>query len=285
VARDAVATRRGFGSPQATSQKREVAHPATIERFAFPDLGCTKDAIHGQFVRRLLGGFMPNEKNRDWVDTVSKLLIPIIIFAASAWFSYQKDKSDAANQQFQRESEVLKLAASSNDSERALGLKTIEILQKQGKFSQDMLPVVQAISQGRPSASSTQQAQNILEAAKQDRTIGSQNTETKKQSPTVYIEIARDDQRPDASELTTKLQSLGYDVPEMELVKPGIQNTYVRVFSSGNKQRADEVLKLMKDMGFDVQEQDFSNTPLRDKTPPGVLEIWIGHKQGVLKTP
>jgi hypothetical protein len=30
VARDAVATRRGFGSPQATSQKREVAHP-TIE--------------------------------------------------------------------------------------------------------------------------------------------------------------------------------------------------------------------------------------------------------------
>jgi len=28
VARDAVATRRGFGSPQATSQKREVAHPA-----------------------------------------------------------------------------------------------------------------------------------------------------------------------------------------------------------------------------------------------------------------
>jgi hypothetical protein len=28
VARDAVATRRGFGSPQATSQKREVANPA-----------------------------------------------------------------------------------------------------------------------------------------------------------------------------------------------------------------------------------------------------------------
>ncbi len=26
--RDAVATRRGFGYPQATSQKREVAHPA-----------------------------------------------------------------------------------------------------------------------------------------------------------------------------------------------------------------------------------------------------------------
>jgi predicted transcriptional regulator len=30
VARDAVATRRGFGSPQATSQKQEVAHPAVM---------------------------------------------------------------------------------------------------------------------------------------------------------------------------------------------------------------------------------------------------------------
>jgi hypothetical protein len=57
---------------------------------------------------------MADEKPaRDWVDTVSKLLIPIMIFAASALFSYQKNKSDADNQQFQRESEVLKLAASS----------------------------------------------------------------------------------------------------------------------------------------------------------------------------
>jgi hypothetical protein len=37
VARDAVATRRGFGSPQATSQKREVAHPATWA-WLFPEL-------------------------------------------------------------------------------------------------------------------------------------------------------------------------------------------------------------------------------------------------------
>jgi hypothetical protein len=34
VARDAVATRRGFGFPQATSQEREVAHPA------HPPVGC-----------------------------------------------------------------------------------------------------------------------------------------------------------------------------------------------------------------------------------------------------
>jgi hypothetical protein len=138
---------------------------------------------------------MADEKSRDWVDTVSKLLIPIVIFAATAWFSNQKDKSDAANQQFQRENEVLKLAASSNDAERTLGLKTIEILQKQGKFSKDMLPVVQAISQGRPSDASTQRAQNILEVAKLDPAVGNQIASAAKgQAPTIYIQVTRDEQ-------------------------------------------------------------------------------------------
>src|SRR5450755_2916879 len=99
---------------------------------------------------------MSDEKGRDWIDAVAKLLVPVVIFAASALFSYQKNKSDEANQQFQRENEILKLAASSNEAERTLGLKTVEILQKQGRFLKEMLPVVQAISQGRPSDSSTQ---------------------------------------------------------------------------------------------------------------------------------
>lgn len=228
---------------------------------------------------------MPDERTgRDWVDTVSKLLIPIVIFAASALFSYQKDKSDAANQQFQRESEVLKLAASSNETERRLGLKTIEILQQQGKFSVEMLPVVQAISQGRPSDSSTQRAQTILEAAKQDPAVGSQIASTSKdQLPTVYLQITDDSQRSDANDLVSALQADGYDVPGIELVNPGTQNTYVRVFSERNQKYADQVFQQMKTMGFEVQEQDFSKTPLRDKTPPGVLELWIGHKQAPLK--
>jgi hypothetical protein len=228
---------------------------------------------------------MPEEKQkRDWVDTVSKLLIPIVIFAASALFSYQRDKSDAANQQFQRESEVLKLAASSNEAERRLGLKTIEILQQQGKFSKEMLPVVQAISQGRPSDSSTQRAQTILEVARQDPSIGQQiASSTKNQLPTIYIQITKDEQRSDVNELIGALQNLGFDVPDVELVNPGTQNTYVRHFSESNQQHGDQVFQLMKTMGFDVQQQDFSKTSLRDKNPPGVLEVWIGHKQGPLK--
>ncbi len=227
---------------------------------------------------------MSDDKSRDWVDTVSKLLIPIVIFAAGALFTYQKDRSDEANQQFQRENEVLKLAASSNDSERRLGLKTIEILQKQGKFSKEMLPVVEAISEGRPSDSATQKAQSILAAAKQNSS-GSPTPASANQSPTIYIEIADEQQRVDASELTTKLQADGYDVPEMELVKPGTQNTYVRFFSAANQPHAEKVMQVMKNMGFAVQSQDFSKTPLQDKTAPGVLEIWIGHKQAPLPRP
>ena len=53
--------------------------------------------------------------------------------------------------------------------------------------------------------------------------------------------------------------------------------------SERNQKYADQVFQQMKTMGFEVQEQDFSKTPLRDKTPPGVLELWIGHKQAPLK--
>jgi hypothetical protein len=45
VARDAVATRRGFGSPQATSQKREVARPAEKENLLGKKKGKSKAEI------------------------------------------------------------------------------------------------------------------------------------------------------------------------------------------------------------------------------------------------
>ena len=228
---------------------------------------------------------MPDEKKgRDWVDTVSKLLIPIVLFGASAWFSYQKNKSDAANQQFQRESEVLKLAASSNETERRLGLKTIEILQRQGRFSVEMLPVVQAISQGPRDDQLTQSAQTILVNAQRDPAVASQIAATAKdQLPAVYLQMTDEAQRGDVNDLVSALRGEGYDVPGIELVNPGTQNTYVRLFSERNQKYADQVLQKMKTMGFDVQQQDFSKTPLHDKTPPGVLEVWIGHKQGALK--
>jgi len=222
---------------------------------------------------------MTDEKGRDWVDTVSKLLVPIVIFAAGAWFSYQKDKSDAASQQFQRESEVLKLAASSNEAERTLGLKTIEILQNEGRFSKEMEPVVKAMSEGRPTDPATQKAQTII--AKQDQSSGNPTVPNK--TPNTFLQISRDDQRPDAAELVGILQKAGFEVSGIELVSAATQNTYIRYFSADNKQYADKVQELMKGMGFDVAEQDFSAGSLHEKTPPGALEVWIGQKQGPLK--
>src|SRR5205807_1822496 len=142
------------------------------------------------------------------------------------------------------------------------------ILQNRGKFSKEMLAVVQAISEGRPSDPSTKKAQNIV--AKQDQASGNPSAPVApNQTPSVFLQITRDDQRSDATELVGTLQKAGLDVPGIEFVNPGTQNNYVRYFSAGNKQYADKVLESMKSMGFQVQEQDFSTTPLRENTVPG----------------
>ncbi len=225
---------------------------------------------------------MADEKPRDWVDTVSKLLIPVVIFVAGFVFSYQKDRNDRDNQRFERDSGILKLAASSNEAERALGLKIIEIESKQGKFSEEMLPVVQAISQGRPSDASTKTAQGILATAKQDPVIEQQiRATTGNQSPTVYLQITKSEQRSLAGDLQAKLMALGFAVPGIELLNSGTVNTYVRYFSVADKPQADRILGLMKTMGFEVEEQDFTAAN-QNKVAPGQIEVWIGEKQGPL---
>ncbi len=229
---------------------------------------------------------MPDDKHRDWVDTVAKLLIPVVIFGVGIYFTHQKDKNDSANQRFERDSGILKLAASSNQTERALALKIIEIQLKQGRFSPELVPVVQAISQGRPSDASTQAAQSILAtAAKQDPTIEKQIAPTtKNQTLKVYLQIAKEEQRVEAGDLRDKLQGAGFAVPGIELVSRGAINTYVRYFSADDKPHADKIRGLMKDMGFDVSEQDFTASN-QGKLPSGQLEVWIGDKQRPLSRP
>jgi hypothetical protein len=226
---------------------------------------------------------MASENKHDWVDTVSKLLIPIVIFIVGLMFSIQKDKNDRANQQFDRESSILKLAASPNQTEKALGLKIIEIRQKQGKFSPELLPIVRAISQGRPTDASTQAAQNILETA------AKQNPEMEKQiaatlvthSPRVFLQITTEDQRPDASDLQALLQNASFPVEEVELVNPGTNNNYVRYFSLNDKSQADKVVEIMKGMGFDVEEQNFTRLN-QGGNSTGSVEVWIGKGQAPL---
>ena len=166
---------------------------------------------------------MTSENKRDWVDTSSKLFIPIAIFGVGLMFSIQKDRNDRANQQFDRESNILKLAASSNQTERVLGLKIIEIEQKQGKFSSELLPVVQAISLGRPTDASTQAAQNILViAAKQNPEIEKQMSATEApQRSRIFLQITTEEQKPDAVDLQAQLESAGFRIEGLELVSAG----------------------------------------------------------------
>jgi hypothetical protein len=66
VARDAVATRRGFGSPQATSQKREVAHPASFDGNIIHPTMATDEKDE----KRLKKGIADKNGNRNAVDDI-----------------------------------------------------------------------------------------------------------------------------------------------------------------------------------------------------------------------
>ena len=61
--RDAVARRRGFGSPQATSQKREVAHPAYTPCLNSRRMECVPNGYNDRvkFFERKIGKQGENE--------------------------------------------------------------------------------------------------------------------------------------------------------------------------------------------------------------------------------
>lgn len=236
---------------------------------------------------------MAEKIQRDWIDLIAKLLIPVVIAACGIVFTLQKDKtdrnrqesdhkSDVARQQLERDTGYVRMLASTNEKERALGFKIIEVQQSHGNFSQDLLPVLQAISQERPSATSTQKAKTILQTAvKQNPEIATRIAEqTSAQVPTVYLQIARAEQRAEAIELQTKLRATGFAVEDIDLPSGPTVNTYVRYFSEAGKGNADKVFEIMKTMGFDVKEQ------IADvgKAPPDQLEVWIGQRQGLLPT-
>jgi len=225
---------------------------------------------------------MSDAKRTDWIDALSKLLIPIALFAVGSYFTIKKNEADIANQQFQRESEILKLTASSNETDKAIGLRMIQLLQEKGERIPDILrPVVSVVADGRPSDPSAQKAR-LIQATE---TKQSQPTATSTTSPssslqsTIYLQIAREEQRSVATELQARLRQAGFSVQGIELVKNPTLNTYVRYFASSDKGQADRTLDIMKEMKFAVQEQDLSRSN-EYKNSAGQLEVWIGEKHG-----
>jgi hypothetical protein len=144
-------------------------------------------------------------QGRDWVDTVSKLLIPVAIFAFGLMFSIQKYQSDRAAQQFERDTSYVKLLTSQNEKERVFAIRVIKALQDKGEFPTQLLPAVQALCDGLPSDPVTQEACGITQTQKPVVEAAAKKPEEKPVSApvpspapgggTISMQIASEDQR------------------------------------------------------------------------------------------
>ncbi len=248
-----------------------------------PDKGNTSAQLEAKEV-------VSRPKRRDPIDLISSLGLPITLALVGGLYTWQKDASDrrasvaqrtaeTERQQLDRDTGYVKLLSSTNERERDLGLRIIEVLEKENKFSPDMIPVVQAVANGRPGDSNTQKAQDILAS------LGAQNTSIGKSSPgapprpsvvdkeatSVYIQIGSEEQRKDAEVLQARLKQMGYPAPGVELVPNGTVHTYVRFFSLGNRSKADSISETLKQLGFSSEVQNFATGRQLPQ-----LEVWIG---------
>ena len=125
----------------------------------------------------------------------------------------------------------------------------------------------------------TQAALNILNnAAAQRPTVGTEVASyTKGLPPTVYIQIANEQQRRDAQKLESALRSSNFTVPDIELVPHPSSGNFVRYFSPEEKSEAETILGEMEKLGYNVRLQDFSEqnkSNIRHQ-----FEVWIAQDQ------
>ena len=140
---------------------------------------------------------MAETSGRDWIDISAKLLIPVVIAGGGTWFTWHKDATDKRQRQWERDSGYIRMLASTNEQEKNLGLKIIEVLQSEGQFSPELVPVVKAVAaERRPSDPSTQTAVRILSKL-QDSNPASPQADGAAQSAApraVYIQIGHEEQ-------------------------------------------------------------------------------------------
>lgn len=228
---------------------------------------------------------------RDWFDYLDKLAVPVALTIVGLAYTAHKDAAETdraaaervatqARLDLDRDTGYVKLLASQNDRERDLGLKIIDALSREHKFSPDLIPVVSALAAGRPSDPTTQTASHILAANPAPVTAvrGEAPSDKSVVAPVpVYIQIAREDQRPAARVLQDTLRAKGFATPGIELVPNGTANTYVRFFSRPNEAVSATVRDVMNTSGYSATTQDFVNP----KKPLTAIEVWIGSKAEV----
>ena len=99
-------------------------------------------------------------------------------------------------------------------------------------------------------------------------------------TPRVYIHIVREDQRDKAREVEDFLESLDSKklvVPGIELVSTGPSTSELRFFRSGEKEEAEEILRIVNIIVYDLRLRDLSRRYENSRAiRPGHYEIWFG---------
>jgi hypothetical protein len=145
----------------------------------------------------------------------------------------------------------------------------IKALQDKGEFPSQLLPAVQALCDGLPSDPVTQEAcgiaqtqKPVVEAAKkpEEKPLSAPAPSPVPGGGTIFIQIAREDQRGLAGDLRGKLQAESFAVQTIQLVPHGTTNTYIRYFSTADLNEATTVLVSLRRWASTVQ---FRTSPKR----------------------
>jgi hypothetical protein len=213
-------------------------------------------------------------RDRDWIDISAKLMLPLVLAIIGAIYTVGKDTQAEKQRQWERDSGLMRMLASSNSDERQLGLKIIDVLQNEHEFSDDLKPLVEAIKRdSRPSDPSKKLAETIL---KKDGGSTSPFSSSNKDKREVYIQIGHEDQRQRASDLQATLRQAGFSVPDIDLVPHATFETFIRYFDPNGQLEAHKIDAIMKGQGFKPKIQDFTKTDSAGQT---ALEVWFGDRE------
>ena len=226
---------------------------------------------------------MADEK-RDWIDIIAKLLIPVVIAIGGILYSAHQAKVESERLALERDIGYVKMLASTNENEKKLGMGIIGIFSRQHKFSPELVAVLTVFA-GGPEDDLTKAANRILtNAGIQQQAGGAKTANAAADSAvTVYIQIAKEEQRADALVLQDTLRKDGFTTPGIELATGEVAtvHTYIRFFAASGALKASRVKDVMSKLGYTSSVQDFSAyTP----SPLSSIEVWIGKSQGNLPT-
>jgi len=244
---------------------------------------------------------MPNEsenehKGRDWVDVldlITKIAIPLVVFLVGIGYSMHQDtladlrkKTDEALADKRRlndgQFEYLKLLVSKAPEDEQLGMDMLDRSVRRYELSAELVAALTVYSSGAKGQALADKANRILDKA------GIGNSSDTKESPAtsaaassavkVYIQIANEQQKPDAERLRDALNKEGFAVNPIETVTSDVAtvNNYVRFFAATGAAPASKAKQIMTSLGYETGIQDFS---AYSEKPLSSLEIWIGKKQ------